>query len=174
MMTAGNSSIPNFKRNQPHPLAVSSNPTAPIKQTQSPPTNTAIYTFPPPKLLLTNTTRTAAYLLPNQISHRFFPPHELVTAQQAGRKTYAAVHPKISALLAFVSRAATAAERAGEEHNHANAYAGALVRDGCQAYDGAGALDAAVGLVEELAFLVCGGGFLGEWEISPCGSVINV
>lgn len=57
-------------------------------------------------------------------------------------------------------------EKAGEEHDHANADTGALIRHGHQAYDGAdeedgaeedgnhrtGALDAAFGEVEELAF----------------------
>lgn len=71
-----------------------------------------------------------------------------------------------------------AGEQAGEEHDHADADAGALVGDGGQADDGAeeedgaeedgdegaGALDAAVGEVEELAL----------WEVGVLGRVLLV
>lgn len=86
MMTAGNSSIPNFKRNQPHPLPVSSNPTAPIKQTQSPPTNTAIYTFPPPQIIARKHNKNSRIPATKRTSHRFSSHTNSFRHSAAGRQ----------------------------------------------------------------------------------------
>ena len=127
-----------------------------------------LYTFPPPRPLLTNTTSTAAYLDHNHHKSVTIYPHRPIKPQATTQKvsnsrsrtTKDLRPPRIG------EETHHASEKAREQHNHAETYFDALVGDGGEAYDGAdeedgaehdgdhsaGSLDAVGGEVVEPAF----------------------
>lgn len=107
--------------------------------------------------MLTNTTRTAAYLPPKTVSDSSRPA--LITADSRSRTPKELCPPRVR------KQTDHAREEAGEEYDHPDAHAGALVRDSGQADDGADEEDRAEGDGDEGAGKLDAVGWVVEYVV---------